>query len=161
METSCSRTCMTSTPAAIPSRMQSPSTQTVASTTTPLFFSRASSPPSISWRNPSVPVVNGETVVEKTVFGILSDTRQLWVQLLCGTALRHPAPAPSLVSPAFSPAPCRSAEVVEDREAISVVEAQSFISNVLQRCINLLNINNGRELMTHALGCVEAWLQVR
>jgi hypothetical protein len=102
-------------------------------------------------------------VIEKTVFGILCDTRQLWVQLLCGTALPHPAPAPSLVSPAFSPAPCSSAsaDVVEDREAISADEAQSFISNVLQRCINLMHITKGRELMTQALGCVDAWLQVR
>ncbi len=65
------------------------------------------------------------------MFGILSDTRQLWVQLLC----------------------------VET--GISDDEAQSFISNVLQPCINLLNINKGRELMTEALGCVEAWLQAR
>jgi hypothetical protein len=164
--------------------MQSPSTQSVVSTTTPLFFSRASSPPSISWLNPPVPVVDGETVVEKTVFGILRDTRQLWVQLLCATALPHRATAPSLVALAFSLAPAAASDspifdndfvafsspdsgssapvdVVEDGEAISADEAQSFISNVLQRCINLMNINNGRELMTHALGCVDAWLQVR
>jgi hypothetical protein len=73
-------------------------------------------------------------VVEKTVFGILSDTRQLWVQLLCGETAQS---------------------------GISAEEAQSFISNVLQRCINLMNINNGRELMTHALGCIDAWLRVR
>ena len=76
------------------------------------------------------------------MFGILSDTRKLWVQLLCAT------PPPG------------SVDEVEDREAISADEAQSFISNVLQRCINLMDIDNGRELMTHALGCVDAWLQV-
>ena len=148
-----------------------------------VFFSRASSPPSISWLNPPVPVVDGEAVVEKTVFGMLRDTRQLWVQLLCGTALPHPAPATSLVALAISlaPAPASDASTfnndvlasskpnagssapvdeVEDREAISADEAQSFISNVLQRCINLMDIRNERDLMTHALGCVDAWLQV-
>ena len=117
--------------------MQPPSTQTVAlpQPQRRWFFSRASSPPSISWLNSPIPVVNdGKFVVEKTVFGILSDTRQLWVQLLCGETAQS---------------------------GISAEEAQSFISNVVQRCINLMNINNGRELMTHALGCIDAWLRVR
>ena len=105
----------------------------------------------VSWLNPAVPVVDGETVVEKTVFGILRDTRRLWVKLLCGT---HTAPPPSISG---SSAPV---DVVEDREGISADEAEMFISNALQRCINLLDMNNGRELMTHALGCVDAWLQV-
>ena len=85
-------------------------------------------------------MADGGTVIEKTVFGILSETRQLWVQLLRGT---HTAP-----------------HEVADQEAISDDEAQCFICNVLQRCINLMDIRNGRELMTHALGCVDAWLQV-
>jgi hypothetical protein len=125
--------------------MQPPSTQTVAlpQPQRRWFFSRASSPPSISWLNHAIPVVvAGETVVQKTVFGILHDTRKLWVQLLCAT------PPPG------------SVDEVEDREAISADEAQSFISNVLQRCINLMDINNGRDLMTRALGCVNDWLQV-
>jgi hypothetical protein len=123
-------------------------------------------------------------VIEKTVFGILCDTRKLWVQLLCGTDLppSHLSPASSPVAHAFAPAPAPDSsssnndfmalsnpnsvkgapvDVVEDRNAICTDEAQSFISNVILRCINLLDVNNGRELMTHALGCVDAWLQVR
>jgi hypothetical protein len=73
-----------------------------------------------------------------------------------------PAHAPSSSSSkndftAFSNPNSSSApvDVVEDRDAISADEAQSFISNVILRCINLLDMNNGRELMTHALGCVD------
>jgi hypothetical protein len=108
-------------------------------------------PPTCRWRSPPEPVADGGAVVEKTVFGMLHETRQLWIKLLRGT---HTTPPPSNS--------CRSASVdeVADQEAISDDEAQSFISNILQRCINLMDINNGRDLMTHALGCVDAWLQV-
>ena len=43
---------------------------------------------------------------------------------------------------------------------MSADEAEAFISNVLQCCINLMHINNGRELMTEAIACVRAWLKV-
>ena len=108
-------------------------------------------------------------VVEKSVFGILLSTRQLWAQLLSGES-----PASSECAPALDPSlSCTATDSVasvssnatstntgKTQDTISATEAQAFISSVLQPCINLMRTNTARELMTQALACVRAWLQV-
>lgn len=119
-------------------------------------------PPTCRWRSPSVPVADGGAVVEKSVFGILHETRQLWVQLLCGQAPRQrvtsPVPAGAAPSPLIDGA---AAPATAEHDAVSSEEAEAFISNVIQICINLMHENDARNLMQLALGCVEAWLQKR
>ena len=75
--------------------------------------------------------VDGDGVIEKSVFGILHETRQQWVELLC-TVPTAPTEA----------------------------EAQDFISHVLQPCINLMHVTTPWLLMRNALECVQARLQV-
>ena len=109
-----------------------------------------------------MPVADGGAVVEKSVFGILHETRQLWVQLLCGQAPRQrvtsPVPAGAAPSPLIDGA---AAPATAEHDAVSRDEAEAFISNVIQICINLMHENDARNLMQLALGCVEAWLQER
>ena len=128
-----------------------------------------SSPLSIRWLNPPIPVVVGRDVVEKSVFGILLPTRQLWAQLLSGES-----PASSECAPALDPSlSCTATDSVASvssnatftdtgkmQDTISATEAQAFISSVLQPCINLMHIDTARKLMTQALACVCAWLMV-
>ena len=107
-------------------------------------------------------MADGGAVVEKSVFGILHETRQLWVQLLCGQAPRQfvasPVPAGAAPSPLTDGA---AAPATAEHDAVSSDEAEAFISDVIQICINLMHENDARQLMQLALGCVEAWLQVR
>jgi hypothetical protein len=94
-------------------------------------------------------------VVEKPVFGILHDTRKLWVQLLCNAA---PA-APPAATADLSACDAAAAECSEGG-AVYEAEAQAFISNVLQPCINLFHISNPRDLMLEVCNFLFAWLQV-
>jgi hypothetical protein len=111
-------------------------------------------------------VADGGAVVEKSVFGILQETRQLWAQLLCGQ-LPLPAAAVSdgqdrahaAASPHRDGSTAAAAQ--QHSETLSNDEAQAFISQVILPCINLMHVNDARELMTRALDCVEAWLKVR
>ncbi len=119
-----------------------------------------------------MPLADGGAVVEKSVFGILQETRQLWVQLLCGHLPYQcsSAPAAATVScsgerdhATASPHADSGAAATAQQlaETVSNDEAQAFISQVMQPCINLMHLNNARELMTCALYCVAAWLKVR
>jgi hypothetical protein len=152
----------------------------------PSFFPPHVVTPFVSWLSPPVPVVDGVDVVEKSVFGILFQTRQLWVELLCGAspaptvaapALDHPAASDGLTdtsAPGSAPATIGPTDIAavsasnadpssvasEVHDTISAAHAQAFISNVLQCCINLMHINSPRQLMTQAIACVRAWLQV-
>jgi hypothetical protein len=107
-------------------------------------------------------VADGGAVVEKSVFGILHKTRQLWVQLLCGQAPRQccvASPAPAIPAPSRLTTDGAAAPATADNEAaVSIQEAEAFISNVIQICINLMHENDARNLMKLALGCVQAWL---
>jgi hypothetical protein len=131
----------------------------------------ASSSFAVRWRSPPAPVADGGAVVEKSVYGILRETRLLWVQLLCGQQPdQHPSPADVAVSSrgrsddaAACPHPNGDAAAAQQLlpDTVSSDEAQSFISRVIQPCINLMHVNDSRQLMTLALGCVAAWLSVR
>ena len=117
-------------------------------------------PSTCRWRSPPEPVADGGAVVEKSVFGIMHETRQLWVQLLCGQAPRQRVASPVPAGAAPSPLTDGAAATTEhDATAVSRDEAEEFISNVIQICINLMNENNAQNLMKLALECVEAWLQ--
>jgi hypothetical protein len=106
-------------------------------------------------------VADGGAVVEKSVFGILHETRQLWVQLLCGQVPRQRAASPAPADADSSPLTDAAAAATAEHEAVFSDEAEAFISNVIQICINLVHANDSRKLMELALGCVKAWLQVR
>jgi hypothetical protein len=92
-------------------------------------------------------------------FIITHETRQLWVQLLCGQApcqrVASPVPAGAASYPLTDGA---AATTEHDAAAVSRDEAEEFISNAIQICINLMNENDARKLMQLALECVEAWL---
>ena len=151
--------------------MPAPTQLPVVLTCSTFFLTRLypSSPLSIRWLNPPIPVVDRVHVVEKSVFGILLPTRQLWAQLLSGES-----PASSECAPALDPSlSCTATDSVasvssnatstdtgKTQGTISATEAQAFISSVLQPCINLMRIDTARELMTQALACVGAWLMV-